>query len=148
MHGSHASGSRARTPAAARSSDPVASRGVPTIVFHGDHDTTVAPKNGAAIAEQALAKLASDTGPLAREAQTHSPMSAQGRHSTRVTHADRDGVPWVEHWTVHGGGHAWSGGNVAGSFVEPHGPDASREMLRFFLLHERREAPVLTEAAA
>jgi poly(3-hydroxybutyrate) depolymerase len=135
------------TSAAARSSGSATSRGVPTIVFHGDHDTTVAPKNGASIVEQALAKLAPDAGPLAREVQTQSPTSAQGRHSTRVTHADRDGVPWVEHWTVHGGGHAWSGGNVAGSFVEPQGPDASREMLRFFLLHERREAAALKEAA-
>jgi poly(hydroxyalkanoate) depolymerase family esterase len=145
MHGGSPASAGLRAPANGPSGHvPAVSRGLPTIVFHGDRDATVALKNGSAIAEQALSKLAPDTGPLARDVQDH---TAQGRRCTRTAHVDRDGLPWVEHWTVHGGGHAWSGGSAAGSFAEPLGPDASREMMRFFLLHERREAAALETAA-
>ena len=124
---------------------PAASRGVPTIVFHGDRDATVALKNGAAIAEQARSNLVAQTGPLKSDVQSH---TTHGRRCTRTAYVDEDGLPWVEQWTVHGGGHAWSGGSAAGSFAEPQGPDASREMIRFFMLHELRKTDALETAAA
>ena len=52
---------------------------------------------------------------------------------TRTVIADARGVPHVEYWAIEGLGHAWSGGSPEGSHTDQHGPDASREMLRFFL---------------
>ena len=102
-----------------------AARKVPTIVFHGDADATVNPVNG----EQVLAH-ARGSAPLRRRMESGA--SSDGVGYTRTIEATPDGRPWLEHWLIHGGGHAWSGGDPRGSFASPHGPDASREMLRFF----------------
>lgn len=101
---------------------------VPTIVFHGDGDTTVNPINSDQIIAQskATARLKMD---ISRGE------AAGGIHYTRTIHADDSGRSVLEQWTLHGAGHAWSGGSDAGTYTEPRGPDASREMLRFFQLH-------------
>ena len=53
----------------------------------------------------------------------------------RTTHTDAGGREIFEHWDIHGAAHAWSGGGSAGSYTDPRGPDATKEMLRFFLGH-------------
>jgi poly(3-hydroxybutyrate) depolymerase len=58
-----------------------------------------------------------------------------GHGYSRIVYADATGSPVLEQWVIHGGGHAWSGGSPDGSYADPQGPDASREMLRFFLDH-------------
>jgi poly(hydroxyalkanoate) depolymerase family esterase len=104
------------------------SEGVRTIVFHGEADQKVHPTNGETIIAGARLDLADA---LARE--TRETGSAGGRNYSRTVIADARGVPQLEHWAVEGLGHAWSGGNPDGSFADRHGPEASREMVRFFL---------------
>jgi poly(hydroxyalkanoate) depolymerase family esterase len=104
----------------------------PTIVFHGDADETVHPRNGEEVAAAALAAGAAAGPPRMHETQGR---SKQGRAYARRTYADANGRILVEHWLLHGAGHAWAGGSAEGSFTDPAGPDASAEMLRFFLSH-------------
>lgn len=99
---------------------------VPTIVFHGDRDTTVHPNNGDRIAQQS--GNASDL-----KAKVIAGKVPDGHAYTRTILTDISGRAVSEHWNVHGAGHAWSGGSPAGSYTDPSGPDATREMLRFFL---------------
>ncbi len=111
---------------------------VPTIVFHGDHDKTVHPLNGERVVAQALPG-APLQGTL-QETVTRGEVPG-GIAYTRRVHADAEGRGVVESWVLHGAGHAWSGGSPDGSYTEPRGPDASAEMLRFFLEHRRTETP-------
>ena len=98
---------------------------MPTIVFHGDGDTTVNPINGDQVIAQAKA--------AANLRLTVSRGEAPGGIGyVRSIQSDESGRPVLEQWVLHGAGHAWSGGSPAGSYTEPRGPDASREMLRFF----------------
>jgi poly(hydroxyalkanoate) depolymerase family esterase len=107
-------------------------RPLPTIVFHGDRDRTVHPSNAQAF----LTNLErSRPGPLV--SQSSSGTSAGGRDFTRKVYKTVTGEVLLEDWTIHGSGHGWSGGRAAGSWTDPAGPQASREMLRFFLARKR-----------
>ena len=97
------------------------------IVFHGDRDRTVSPVNGDQVVAQFEGGSPPASGDLTRG------VAPGGASWTRTRHLDAAGRSATEHWLVHGGGHAWSGGSPAGSYTDPRGPDASREMVRFFL---------------
>ncbi|CAA9415620.1 Poly(3-hydroxyalkanoate) depolymerase [uncultured Rubrobacteraceae bacterium] len=108
---------------------------VPTIIFHGDGDTTVHPRNG----ERLLAHLdAGDRDGSSPRVSTRRGGVPGGHEYTRFTYKDGEGRELVERWSVHGLGHAWSGGSYPGSYTDPKGPDASAEMVRFFGQHHRR----------
>lgn len=108
-------------------------RAVPVIVFHGDRDHTVQQTNAEQIVQQALQAHGAEAGDAALRASSHAGVASGGRRFTRAVHADADGQVRIESWTVHGAGHAWSGGHASGSYTDSTGPDASAEMLRFFM---------------
>jgi poly(hydroxyalkanoate) depolymerase family esterase len=103
---------------------------VPTIVFHGDADHIVHPSNAARVRE---AQARSDD----RVERARSGRAASRPFTLEIVH-DRSGAAVGEHWLIHGSGHAWSGGSPDGTYTDPQGPDASREMLRFFLEQSRK----------
>lgn len=97
-----------------------------TIVFHGTADRTVHPKN----AEEIVAAAAPSTGTHEHQ-ETVTPESGRS-HSVSTTTA-ADGSSLSELWLIEGSGHAWSGGSPGSTFTDPFGPNASAEMVRFFL---------------
>lgn len=107
-----------------RTSAKHGAQGMPIIAFHGDQDTTVHPSNSD-FARAAGSRVAAEHG------------QRNGRSFTHTLHFGANGRPMVEQWIVHGAGHAWFGGLPGVPFADPRGPDASREMLRFFLSHTR-----------
>jgi poly(hydroxyalkanoate) depolymerase family esterase len=122
---------RARREGASAGASATASRAARTIVFHGDADPTVHPSNGNQVLDAALQRAGSDT------VQTTTVKSAAaGRAYTRTVHRRSGAAPaeasLAEQWVIHGAGHAWSGGSSKGSYADANGPDASREMVRFF----------------
>ncbi len=100
----------------------------PTIVFHGARDKTVHPRNS----EQVVLQSVEQNGASSANASTERGQVPGGHAYTRTVHRDSTGRVVREHWLVHEGGHAWFGGSPLGSYVDPKGPDAAREMIRFF----------------
>jgi poly(hydroxyalkanoate) depolymerase family esterase len=97
----------------------------PIIVFHGDQDRTVNPANGDQLIARSINKNNNSSQRLGKV--------PQGHHYSITSYTNDQGQSVAEYWRVHGGGHAWAGGKISGSYTDPSGPDASREMIRFFL---------------
>jgi poly(hydroxyalkanoate) depolymerase family esterase len=98
---------------------------LPLILFHGDRDKTVHPRNS----EQVIESVGHGTS--THRSVEHGQVP-NGHSYTRTQHSDATGRVVLEHWLVHGAGHAWSGGSPRGSYTDPKGPDAALAMMRFF----------------
>jgi poly(3-hydroxybutyrate) depolymerase len=117
---------------------------IPIIVFHGDRDTTVHPRNGEKVMAQNIPQTVRQPipgqGPAPVSAATRNDPAVSvlrgkipnGHAYTQTTHQNHDGRVVAEHWLVHGASHAWSGGSKRGSYTDAKGPNASEEMMRFF----------------
>ncbi|HEY0998436.1 MAG TPA: PHB depolymerase family esterase [Streptosporangiaceae bacterium] len=104
---------------------------LPLIVFHGDQDAIVAPANAAGLIDHVLAAGSADR----RQDMVTTGQVPGGHAYTRTCYQDLAGTVLAERWTIHHGGHAWSGGVPHGSYTDPRGPDASAEFIRFFGEH-------------
>lgn len=97
----------------------------PLIIFHGDNDQVVHAQN-------AIDLMAYHHQQEFFKQHSHHESEKNYSH-TRTIYKDANGADLAEKWIIHGAGHAWSGGCVDGNFTDPKGPDASFEMLRFFM---------------
>jgi poly(hydroxyalkanoate) depolymerase family esterase len=123
--------------AASARSPAVLAHAIPVIVFHGDRDSTVHASNGDTALRQCVQAHAADDISV----KVEQGRSRNGRSYTRAVHHDAQGKAIAEKWTVHGAGHAWAGGSGKGSYTDPQGPDAAREMVRFFYTHAHSSRP-------
>ncbi|MEO8936665.1 MAG: PHB depolymerase family esterase [Burkholderiaceae bacterium] len=112
-----------------RTATPLAAQ-VPTIVFHGDRDTTVHPVNGESVIDDVV--VGADAPAVVKG------QAPGGKGYSNSTYRDVEGKVVAEHWIVHGLAHAWSGGNPEGTHTDADGPSATDEMLRFFGEHTMR----------
>jgi poly(hydroxyalkanoate) depolymerase family esterase len=107
----------------------------PLIVFHGDRDAIVAPANAAGLIDHVLAAASPDHRPGTPPIAVTRGQVPGGHAYTRTCYQDPAGAVLAERWTIHQGGHAWSGGVPHGSYADAQGPDASAEFIRFFDEH-------------
>lgn len=115
-------------------------RVVPAVVFHGTNDTTVAPANGDQVVRQwmqtnHLASSEAYTADFNHPTQVTSGQIADGHSYMAATWSASNGDDVQAYWKIGNMGHAWSGGNSAGSHTDPRGPSASIAMYTFFMAH-------------
>ncbi|HVK56261.1 MAG TPA: PHB depolymerase family esterase [Burkholderiales bacterium] len=130
MHG----GGRAAPPTTAGGQGKGA---VPLIVLHGDKDTTVHPRNSDEIIAQWISTQTHGRVGRKPRVTVQQGRASGGHEYSRAIYHDTNDQSVMEQWRIHGAGHAWSGGSSSGSYTDPRGPDAGREMIRFFYEHPR-----------
>ena len=104
----------------------------PLLVIQGDADGVVSPRNGPAAARLWSQAEGASEGTARR-------VQRGRRHAMAVTDFKRRGRVQVTLVTVHGLGHAWSGGAARQPFSDAQGPDASR-MAWAFAARQFRQA--------
>ncbi len=143
----HAMGQRARS-----SSTHSSRRVVPLIVLHGDADRTVNPANAKRLIENAVATHHSMSAGSRLQVSLQTVGETYDCHGYRRTkHTAANGASMIEQWEIRGAGHAWSGGDAAGSYTSGRGPDATKVMLDFFDQHvapDEETAPQVMDSAA
>lgn len=106
----------------------------PLIVLHGDRDTTVVVSNADRLIDARLATHEASTESIKLRIFTSTDdESPDNRPHTRTAHILPGGQVVAESVIVHGGGHTWFGGDPRAGHTDPLGPDASAELVRFFL---------------
>ncbi len=119
---------------------------VPTLVIHGQADTTVNPRNGEQLVAQrlALADLLLPDGSPAEPAKERQFQSG-GRNWIQRDYF-KNSTLVVRSVLIEGLAHAWSGGDPDQRFSDGAGPDASRLILDFLLRYRLRQAQLRPES--
>jgi poly(hydroxyalkanoate) depolymerase family esterase len=130
-----------------------AARVLPVIVFHGTRDESVAPINGDQVIQQFVSTDDYADDGIANNSVSASPSSINigqvpNGYSYTVSTYIYQGHVLLQHYTIDGMGHAWSGGSTAppATFTDPGGPDASSIMWNFFADHPKK-AGMITPAS-
>jgi poly(hydroxyalkanoate) depolymerase family esterase len=110
---------------------------VPSLVIHGDDDSTVHPRNAEQIVEQ-LQAFAQYTGRLSAPLVESPPLrlSGAGRAYRQQDYLQNKRV-LLRKIIVEGMGHAWSGGDERHPFNDAAGPDASQLIWDFVSMFRR-----------
>lgn len=98
------------------------------LVLHGADDGVVRPVAGDRLAGAWAARFSRRAG----EAVAEGTPAPTARGVRRTVWTDAEGRVVVERASIAGLGHAWSGGDPAGSYVQPSGPSSTEIILRFF----------------
>jgi poly(hydroxyalkanoate) depolymerase family esterase len=122
---------------------------VPTLVIHGDRDTTVSPVNADQIIAQLKARVEEIIGPSAGPLlATDERRIESGGHTYRQQDSTQQGELVLRKIVVEGLGHAWSGGDMSYEFNDANGPDASRLILDFVMPYQRKIHPIAAHTRA
>ena len=110
-------------------------RAIPLFVMHGMRDAVAVPAASRQLVAQFVALSRAAGSALAVDSTDG---MAGGYAYRQLRYRDGAGRVAIEAWFIDSLGHALSGGAPEARWTDARGPDATREMLRFFLEHPLR----------